>query len=52
MTRLCVAIFATDPQQVKRDTVVAAELGADLVELRLDGLTDVDAGGIEKLPPR
>jgi 3-dehydroquinate dehydratase/shikimate dehydrogenase len=36
MTRLCVAIFVTDEAQARRDTVLAAERGADMVELRLD----------------
>lgn len=43
MTRLCVAIFASDPAQVRRDSALAAELGADLVELRLDRLDNADA---------
>ena len=37
MTRLCVAIFVTDEAQARRDAALAAERGADLVELRLDG---------------
>jgi len=36
MTRLCVAIFVTDELQAKRDMALAAEHGADLVELRID----------------
>jgi 3-dehydroquinate dehydratase/shikimate dehydrogenase len=36
MTRLCVAIFVNNDAQAKRDIAVAAEAGADLVELRLD----------------
>ncbi len=36
MTRLCVAIFVTDEAQARRDIALAAERGADLVELRLD----------------
>ena len=36
MTRLCVAIFVTDEAQARRDVALAAERGADLVELRLD----------------
>jgi 3-dehydroquinate dehydratase/shikimate dehydrogenase len=36
MTRLCVAIFVTGDAQTKRDIVLAAEAGADLVELRID----------------
>jgi 3-dehydroquinate dehydratase / shikimate dehydrogenase len=42
MTYLCIAIFAHTPEQVQRDTAAAAEAGADLVELRLDHLTDHD----------
>src|SRR6266850_5302212 len=40
MTDLCVAIFVEDAAQVKRDVAKAAEAGADLVELRVDRLTD------------
>ncbi len=40
MTRLCVAIFVTDIARAKRDIAIAAENGADLVELRIDALTD------------
>src|SRR5881394_4676508 len=40
MTDLCVAIFASDIAQVKRDVLAAAEAGADVVELRLDRITD------------
>ncbi len=36
MTRLCVAIFVADEAQARRDMALAAERGADLVELRLD----------------
>ncbi|MGE5610174.1 MAG: shikimate dehydrogenase [Bacillota bacterium] len=36
MTRLCVAIFVKDLAQAKRDIALAAEAGADMVELRLD----------------
>jgi 3-dehydroquinate dehydratase/shikimate dehydrogenase len=43
MTRLCVAIFVTDAAQVARDTALAAEHGADLVELRIDALRDPSA---------
>ena len=41
MTRLCVAIFVTDEPQARRDIALAAERGADLVELRVDALDDV-----------
>ncbi|HEV8291547.1 MAG TPA: type I 3-dehydroquinate dehydratase [Tepidisphaeraceae bacterium] len=40
MTDLCVAIFVEDAAQVKRDVAKAAEAGANLVELRLDRITD------------
>jgi 3-dehydroquinate dehydratase / shikimate dehydrogenase len=43
MTRLCVAIFVTDLPQARRDIAAAAEAGADLVELRVDSFTDLDA---------
>jgi len=36
MTRLCVAIFVNDLAQAQRDIALAAEAGADLVELRID----------------
>lgn len=36
MTHLCVAIFVTDLAQAKRDAALAAEAGADMVELRID----------------
>jgi 3-dehydroquinate dehydratase/shikimate dehydrogenase len=35
-TRLCVAIFVVDQARARRDIAIAAERGADLVELRLD----------------
>jgi 3-dehydroquinate dehydratase/shikimate dehydrogenase len=40
MTRLCVAIFVNDLAQAKRDIALAAEAGADMVELRIDALPD------------
>src|SRR4051812_28791599 len=40
MTQLCVAIFVSDPAEAKRDIALAAEAGADLVELRVDAMTD------------
>jgi 3-dehydroquinate dehydratase/shikimate dehydrogenase len=40
MTDLCVAIFARERAQVHRDVALAAESGADVVELRIDHLTD------------
>lgn len=42
MTRLCVAIFVTDVEGAKRDIARAAEGGADLVELRVDSMTDAN----------
>jgi 3-dehydroquinate dehydratase/shikimate dehydrogenase len=42
MTRLCVAIFVKTAQQAKRDIAVAAESGADFVELRIDTLSDAN----------
>lgn len=38
MTRLCVAIFVHSVEQAIRDSLVAVEAGADLVELRVDHL--------------
>jgi 3-dehydroquinate dehydratase/shikimate dehydrogenase len=43
MTRLCVAIFVQSVEQAKRDVARAAEAGADIVELRIDHLTDAAA---------
>lgn len=40
MTYLCVAIFVKDLAKAKRDISLAAEAGADLVELRIDELSD------------
>ena len=36
MTRLCVAIFVSDPAQARRDIALAQENGAELLELRID----------------
>ena len=36
MTYLCVPIFVNDAAQCRRDVALAAEAGADMVELRLD----------------
>ena len=47
MTYLCAAIFVRDLAQAKRDAIVAAEAGADMLELRIDALTD--AGQIRAL---
>jgi 3-dehydroquinate dehydratase/shikimate dehydrogenase len=38
MTQLCAAIFVTDEVQAQRDIALAAEAGADVVELRIDAL--------------
>ena len=40
MTHLCVAIFVIDLAQGQRDAALAAEAGADMVELRIDHFTD------------
>lgn len=40
MTLLCVAIFVKTAEQARRDSLLAAEHGADLVELRIDALTE------------
>src|SRR4051812_31166798 len=40
MTHLCVAIFVNDVAQAKRDIALAAEAGADLVELRVDSFAE------------
>jgi 3-dehydroquinate dehydratase/shikimate dehydrogenase len=42
MTYLCVPIFVSDLAQARRDVALAAEAGADLVELRVDEVTDGD----------
>ena len=39
MTHLCVSIFVTSIEQAQSDIARAAELGADMVELRVDSLT-------------
>src|SRR5687768_1091005 len=36
MTYLCAAIFVIDPEQAAREMAVAAEAGADMIELRID----------------
>jgi 3-dehydroquinate dehydratase / shikimate dehydrogenase len=40
MTLLCVPIFVRDVATARRATILAAEAGADIVELRIDALTD------------
>jgi 3-dehydroquinate dehydratase/shikimate dehydrogenase len=47
VTHLCVPIFVTDLNQAKRDIAMAIEAGADMIELRLDHLTD--AGVVQQL---
>jgi 3-dehydroquinate dehydratase/shikimate dehydrogenase len=42
MTRLCVPIFVTDLAMARRDMAAAAAAGADLVELRIDKLEDME----------
>ena len=41
MTRLCVAIFVHSAEQAVRDCAIAAESGAEMVELRIDTFNDV-----------
>ncbi|MCY2953179.1 MAG: type I 3-dehydroquinate dehydratase [Planctomycetota bacterium] len=43
MTHLCVAIFVSDMAKAKGDAALAGELGADMVEYRIDGMTDIGA---------
>src|SRR5450432_1109727 len=40
MTHLCVPIFVTELGKARRAVATAAEAGADMVELRIDKLTD------------
>ena len=49
MTHLCVAIFVQDIAAAKRDIALAAEAGADMVELRIDALTLADAADLGEL---
>src|SRR5690606_40153112 len=42
MTRLCVPIVVRNAEQARRDAVVAVELGADMIELRLDEVLNTD----------
>ncbi|MDB5318790.1 MAG: aroD aroE [Phycisphaerales bacterium] len=42
MTRLCVPIFVSSIEQARRDAAVAAEAGAEIVEFRIDRLTDAN----------
>ncbi|MGB7161472.1 MAG: shikimate dehydrogenase [Tepidisphaeraceae bacterium] len=43
MTHLCVPIFVETLEQAARDVALAAESGADVVELRIDGFEDIPA---------
>ncbi|QOV91129.1 type I 3-dehydroquinate dehydratase [Humisphaera borealis] len=49
MTYLCVAIFVQSEQQAQRDIALAAEAGADMVELRIDDHADLGAIGLGQL---
>src|SRR5438046_1319614 len=40
MTRLCGPIVVSSLEQARRDAILAAEHGADLVEFRIDTFTD------------
>ena len=42
MTMLCVPILADEPAIAKRDAILAAEKGADIVEFRVDLLMEAD----------
>ncbi len=42
MTMICVPILADDPAVAKRDAVLAAEMGADIVEFRVDLLMELE----------
>jgi 3-dehydroquinate dehydratase/shikimate dehydrogenase len=46
MTHLCVAIFVTSLPQAQRDIALAAESGADLVELRIDRFDPILQAGL------
>ncbi len=53
MTYLCAAIFVTDIAQARRDIALAAEMGADMVELRIDRFASpglISEEGIGTLP--
>jgi 3-dehydroquinate dehydratase/shikimate dehydrogenase len=49
MTHLCVAIFVRDLTQARRDIALAAEAGADMVELRVDAFGTEDADMLKSL---
>lgn len=42
MTLICVPILADDPAAARRDAILAAERGADIIEYRADILMDAD----------
>jgi len=42
MTMICVPILADDPAVAKRDAILAAEKGSDIVEFRVDLLMEAD----------
>ena len=50
MTLLCVPIFVESPEQVARDVAIAAEAGADVVELRLDRSEERGSSRAPSLP--
>jgi 3-dehydroquinate dehydratase / shikimate dehydrogenase len=43
VTYLCVPIFARTAEQFRRDALLAAEAGADIIELRADSIEDISA---------
>ncbi len=45
MTYLCVPIFVESLEQARRDLLLSAEAGADLVEFRIDNLSDPELLG-------
>src|SRR5438045_572063 len=52
MTYLCVPIFVADIEKARRDIAVAAEAGAEMVELRLDeagGAGQIEAAKLEQV---
>src|SRR5438270_2927680 len=51
MTRLCVPIFVTEFDAARRDVALAAEAGADVVELRIDRLDWVADDGSKANEP-
>jgi 3-dehydroquinate dehydratase / shikimate dehydrogenase len=49
MTYLCVAIFVHDEAQAQRQIALAAEAGADMVELRIDTFADSEEAGLARI---